>query len=116
VIPREGSFALASFGRVRKVQEPAFAVSVGRQSFAVKRILETVLVILPWYQCRVNPSHLRAGGKHQYVFLTDQHSNSQPNVHNTNSKFLKADVRAQHTTGESGNEHRQDADRGRSEW
>src|SRR5205814_9548145 len=45
VMPREGSFALASFGRVRKVQEPTFAVAVGRKSFALKRILETVLVI-----------------------------------------------------------------------
>src|SRR5207253_2413874 len=29
VMPREGSFALASFGRVRKVQEPTFAVAAG---------------------------------------------------------------------------------------
>ncbi len=28
VMPREGSFALASFGRVRKVQEPTFAVAL----------------------------------------------------------------------------------------
>ena len=40
VMPREGSFALASFGRVRKVQEPTFAVAAGRKSFALKRILE----------------------------------------------------------------------------
>ena len=46
VMPREGSFALASFGRVRKVQEPTLAVAVGRKSFALKRILEAVLVIL----------------------------------------------------------------------
>jgi hypothetical protein len=45
-MPREGSFALASFGRVRKVQEPTFAVTAGRKSFALKRILEGVLVIL----------------------------------------------------------------------
>jgi hypothetical protein len=48
-MPRDGSFALASFGRVRKVQEPAFAVAVGRKSFARKRILEAVLVIFAWY-------------------------------------------------------------------
>ena len=40
VMPREGSFALASFGRVRKVQEPTFAVAAGRKSFALKRILD----------------------------------------------------------------------------
>src|SRR5262245_37033033 len=45
VMPREGSFALASFGRVRKVQEPTFAVAAGRKSFALKRILEADLVI-----------------------------------------------------------------------
>src|SRR5206468_9853792 len=49
VMPREGSFALASFGRVRKVQEPTFAVAAGRKSFALKRILEAVLVIFAWY-------------------------------------------------------------------
>ena len=43
VMPREGSFALASFGRMRKVQEPAFSLSAGRKSFALKRI--KVLVI-----------------------------------------------------------------------
>src|SRR5262245_58585089 len=64
---------------------------------------------------RVSPSHLRAGGKHQYVSLTDQHSNSHPNVRKSPNKFLKADVHAGHTTGGPRNEHRQDADRGRSE-
>jgi hypothetical protein len=44
-MPREGSFALASFGRVRKVQQPAFALTAGRKSFALKRILEAVLVL-----------------------------------------------------------------------
>ncbi len=48
----EGSFALASFGRVRKVQEPTFAVAAGRKSFALKRILETVLVIFAWFTDR----------------------------------------------------------------
>ena len=44
VMPREGSFALASFGRVRKVHETAFSLSAGRKSFALKRI--EVLVTL----------------------------------------------------------------------
>src|SRR6266487_576216 len=38
VMPREGSFALAFFGRMRKVQEPSFPLSSGRKSFALKRI------------------------------------------------------------------------------
>ena len=46
VMPREGSFALAFFGRMRKVQESAFSLSAGRKSFALKRILEAVLVTL----------------------------------------------------------------------
>src|SRR5438094_10579360 len=45
VMLREESFALASFGRVRKVQESLFAVAAGRKSFALKRILEAVLFI-----------------------------------------------------------------------
>src|SRR5262245_4878692 len=45
VMPREGSFALASFGSIRKVHESLFAASAGRRSFAVKRILAVVLVI-----------------------------------------------------------------------
>jgi hypothetical protein len=50
VRPREGSFALACFGRVRKVQEPTFAVGRrGDKSFALKRILEAVLVLFAWY-------------------------------------------------------------------
>jgi hypothetical protein len=49
VMPREESFALACFGRVRKVQERTFAVAAGRKSLALKRILEAVLVILAWY-------------------------------------------------------------------
>src|SRR5438445_8736730 len=43
IMPREESFALASFGRVRKVQEPAFAVAAGRKSFALKRILAVLI-------------------------------------------------------------------------
>src|SRR5438093_4317270 len=49
VIPREGSSALAFFGRVRKVQDPTFAVAAGRNSFALKRILEAVLIIFGLY-------------------------------------------------------------------
>jgi len=40
-MPREGSFLLASFGRVRNVQESIFFVEVvgaGRSSFALKQI------------------------------------------------------------------------------
>jgi hypothetical protein len=48
-MPREGSFALAFLGRVRKVQEPTFVVAAGRNSFAVKRILESVLVIFAFW-------------------------------------------------------------------
>jgi hypothetical protein len=46
-MPREGSFALAFFGKMRKVQEPAFA-SAGRRSFAANRIVDVgaVLVML----------------------------------------------------------------------
>src|SRR5205823_6723550 len=44
VMPREGSFALAFFGRLRKVQASALSISAGRKSFALKRILEAVLV------------------------------------------------------------------------
>jgi hypothetical protein len=45
VIPRVGSFALASFGRIRKVHELPFEGSAGRKSLALKRIFEVVLVI-----------------------------------------------------------------------
>jgi hypothetical protein len=48
VIPRVGSFALAFFGRIRKVQESPLAVTAGRKSFALKRIFEVVLVISAW--------------------------------------------------------------------
>ena len=44
VMPREGNFALAFFGRIRKVQESPFSLSAGRKSFALKRI-DAVLVI-----------------------------------------------------------------------
>ncbi len=45
VMPRDGSFALAVFGRMRKVHESPFSLSAGRKSFALKRILEAVLFI-----------------------------------------------------------------------
>jgi hypothetical protein len=44
-MPREGSFALAFFGRTRKLQERVSALSASRQSFALKQILEAVFVI-----------------------------------------------------------------------
>ena len=43
-MPREGNFALAFFGRIRKVQESPVSLSAGRKSFALKRI-DAVLVI-----------------------------------------------------------------------
>jgi hypothetical protein len=46
VMPREGSFALAFFGRTRNVQESPFSLSAGRRSFASKRIFEAGFVIL----------------------------------------------------------------------
>ena len=42
VMPRDGSFALASLGSARKVQATAFAVATGLKSVALKRILEAV--------------------------------------------------------------------------
>jgi hypothetical protein len=42
---RVGSFALARFGRTRKLQEPPFAGAAGRKSFASQRILEVLLLI-----------------------------------------------------------------------
>src|SRR5438874_9786481 len=43
VLLRDGSFALAVFGRMRKVH--AFPFPAGSESFALKRILEAFLVI-----------------------------------------------------------------------
>ena len=45
----KGAELLQRPGRVRKVQVTAFAVAFGRKIFAVKRILEAVLVIFEWY-------------------------------------------------------------------
>ena len=42
--PRDGSLALAFFGRMRKAQKSPFSLSAGRNSFALKRIV--VLAIL----------------------------------------------------------------------
>jgi hypothetical protein len=52
-MPRDGSFALAFFGRTRKLQEQVLALSAGRQSFALQRILEAVFVIFPAAQLEV---------------------------------------------------------------
>jgi hypothetical protein len=46
VMPREGSFALASLGSVRKLQAGGLVVVAGLKSVAVKRILEAVVVSL----------------------------------------------------------------------
>src|SRR5262245_35099659 len=43
-MPRDGSFALASFGSVRNVQVTAFA-AFGRRSVAMKRILLSVIFV-----------------------------------------------------------------------
>jgi hypothetical protein len=40
VIPRVGSFLLASSGRIRKVHDLPFEGSAGRKSLALKRIFE----------------------------------------------------------------------------
>jgi hypothetical protein len=45
VIPREASFALAFFGKIRKVQEATFVASAGRKSFVLNRVLEASLDI-----------------------------------------------------------------------
>ena len=55
VMPREGSLALAFLGKVRNVHEAAFAVAAGRQSFALNRISEVVLII--YYYVSPRPSH-----------------------------------------------------------
>src|SRR3954471_18050488 len=51
VIPREGSFALAFFGRVRNLQEPTFAAA-DRQSVALNRIVASVgwMSLASWTQ------------------------------------------------------------------
>src|SRR6266513_1650032 len=59
VMPREGSFALAVFGRTRKVQESPFSFSARRKSFALKRIELFVI-------CPVSLIGLRFFGR--YVF------------------------------------------------
>ena len=42
VIPRDGSFALAFLGRVRRVHDPIFSVALGRNNLALKRIVDLV--------------------------------------------------------------------------
>jgi hypothetical protein len=42
VIPRDGSFALALLGRVSRVHDPVFSVALGRNSLALKRIVDLV--------------------------------------------------------------------------
>lgn len=63
VIPRDGSFELALFGRMRKFHESLLGLAAGRKSFALKRI--EVLVI-----CLV--SIIRAtiiyDGEHRAIF------------------------------------------------
>lgn len=49
VMPRVGSFALAFFGRIKKAQEPPFAIAAGRKSFALNRIFVAALIISARY-------------------------------------------------------------------
>ena len=42
VITRDGSFALAVLGRVRRVHDPVFSVALGRNNLALKRIVDLV--------------------------------------------------------------------------
>jgi hypothetical protein len=51
VKPRVGSLALALLGRIRKVQDPPFAVIAGRKSFALKQIVEADLAIRKTQLC-----------------------------------------------------------------
>jgi hypothetical protein len=46
VIPRVGSFALASFGRTRKVHGLPFRGSAGRKSLALKRRFEVASLLI----------------------------------------------------------------------
>src|SRR5208282_4104549 len=76
VIPRDGSFALASLGRVRRVHDPVFSVALGRNNLALKRIVDLVscrltsfiLIILSVFQskffswsCRIEEVFLLGG-------------------------------------------------------
>jgi len=63
VMLREGSFALAFFGRVRNIQEQAFSLSAGRKSFALKQILEAVLIISTWYHSATLAWQMRMNSK-----------------------------------------------------
>jgi len=42
IIPRDGSFALAFLGKVRRVHGPVFSVALGRNNLALKRIVDLV--------------------------------------------------------------------------
>lgn len=42
VNPRDGSFALAFFGRVSRAHDPVFSVALGRNNVARKRIVDLV--------------------------------------------------------------------------
>src|SRR5271154_635666 len=42
VVPRDGSFALALFGRVRKAHDPTLSLASGRNNLALKRIVDLV--------------------------------------------------------------------------
>ncbi len=60
IIPRDGSFAFAFLGRVRRVHDPIFLVALGRNNLALKRIVDWVscslatfiLIILSVFQSK----------------------------------------------------------------
>src|SRR6266480_2808877 len=55
VMPRDGSFALAFFGRMRKVQESAFSLSAGRKSFAhLRGVIDRIAL---FGRCAVHLTH-----------------------------------------------------------
>src|SRR5262249_17083474 len=62
---REGSFALALFGRTRNVHDSPFSLSAGRNSFALKRIEVLVICLVSFIESLNRqrfhlPSHLHA--------------------------------------------------------
>src|SRR5436309_15640762 len=76
VMPREGSLALAFFGRTRKVRESAFAPSAGRKSFALKRIVVLVICfvsLIDAEQATVGSRTASASKRRQRAIDADEH-------------------------------------------
>ena len=59
IMPRDESFALALFGRARKVQDAFFAVAAGRERVDLKRIVEAVSVVIARCPDRASRSGVR---------------------------------------------------------